>query len=114
MNYSNKGHVLIGDFHSHAGNGQDFIEGDGSDNLHLPLPDDYIADSIPVRTNCNSKVTLLGRTLLHLRIFSQIRMLNNRTTADNIGYYTCYRQNGRSTVDNMLVNLTLHTTDFYC
>ncbi len=86
MKYSSKGNALLmGDFNSRTGNGQDFIEIDCSDNL--PLPDDHIVDSIPVRNNCDSKVTLQGRTLLHLCISSQIKMLNGRKIGDNSGFY---------------------------
>ncbi len=85
MKYSNKGYVLLmGDFNSRTGNGQDFIEVDCSDNL--PLPDDYynIADSVSVRNNRDSEVTSLGRTLLDMCVSYRIRMLNSRTIGDNI------------------------------
>ncbi len=62
------GYVLLtGDFNSRTANGHDFIEVDCSDNL--PLPDHYIVESLPVRNNCVSKVTPLGRTLLELCIY---------------------------------------------
>ncbi len=55
--------LIMEDFYSCTGNGQDF-EVDGS--INLPLADDHIADAIPVKTTCDSKVTPHGKNFIRL------------------------------------------------
>ncbi len=94
--------ILMGDFNSRTGDLNDYISGDAS--KHLPLSDSYIVDDELPRANCDTNINMLSKSLIELCASTNMRILNGRYTGDSLGFYTCFKHNGSSTVDYIIAS----------
>jgi hypothetical protein len=100
--YQDLGDVIImGDLNGRTGIKADYIEQDSDE--HCPLPELYEIDQIRPRVNQDHVTNSQGLKLLDLCIANRLRILNGRTLGDITGRLTCYRPNGSSAVDYVLV-----------
>lgn len=90
----------------------DFITDD--DDKHLPLDEEYIADTtIPMRHSQDNKVDERGKRLLDICISARLRILNGRTFGDSNGNFTCFKPNGSSVVDYFIMSEELLSEVLY-
>jgi hypothetical protein len=102
--------ILCGDLNARTGSRQDFLSDDTEDDAkYLPLYDDYVVDSCPVRMSKDLKSpNENGLKLLDMCKMSGLRMLNGRCGNDaNVGEFTCHTVNGSSVVDYVCVSSSL-------
>jgi hypothetical protein len=65
----------------------------------------YTVDTAPPKRNNQDKATnARGPELLDLCVSSGLRILNGRKVGDSLGYFTCHKYNGSSTVDYGIVS----------
>ena len=90
--------VLLGDLNARTSNDCEIIEND-SDKF-LPPHLNYQQDAhLPVRVNQDMTSNKRGKALIDLCTASGLRILNGRKPGDSLGYFTCHKYNGSSTVD---------------
>ena len=93
--------MVCGDMNGRTGVSPDYVINDNS--RYLLLPDDYIEDSEIPWANEDHVVNTQGRSVLEVCKICDLRIVNGRSGLDkDIGRYTCYTHNGRSTVDYVL------------
>jgi len=103
---------LVGDFNARLARGADHITNDT--DLFIPDPIPYIMDDdLPPRNNQDSITNERGQIILDLCISSGLRILNGRKPGDSLGYFTCHKYNGSSTVDYGIVSQRLFKDIFY-
>ena len=97
--FSREGEVLLlGDLNARTAQELDYVESD-TDRFISPLAS-YLVDSPPCpRANQDEVTNLRGRELIDLCIATRMRILNGRVPGDSLGFYTCHKYNGSSTVD---------------
>ena len=100
--------IALGDFNARTGIGQDYIRNE--DNTNLPDMHDYQVDSIASypRGNMDMTTNSFGDKLLSLCKSVPLRICNGRKIGDILGEYTCYKWNGKSTVDYCMVSPRLY------
>ena len=78
--------------------GDDHLRNDT--DLFIPDPIPYIMDEdLPSRNNQDLTTNERGKSILDMCISSGLRILNGRKPGDSLGYFTCHKYNGSSTVD---------------
>ena len=100
--------VLMGDVNGRTGKDLDFIAHDSTD--YIPIGDDfpYMCDSTPPhRANQDLVTNERGKGVMDLCVSAGLRILNGRFPGDSLGYYTCHKYNGSSTVDYGIVSESL-------
>ena len=99
--------MLAGDFNARTGLEPDFIVNDNI--LHIPIDNtNYNFDCITEeRVSQDSVVDSRGKDLLELCICNQLRILNGRCFGNSTGKHTCFKPNGCSVVDYVLVSESL-------
>jgi exonuclease III len=102
IEHKRKGQVVVmGDFNGRVGNLQDFIKNDTGD--HLPIPDDYLEDTLTKHRNHYDKIiNNRGHEIIDLCLSANLRIMNGRMLGDLLGNFTCFK-NGVSTIDYCLV-----------
>jgi exonuclease III len=117
-NFKLKGSVVVGgDFNARTLQGHDFIICDDKDVAPFDLPGSYQydnADLIPPRSNMDLGVNPYGKKLLNLCQSHNLRILNGRTIGDSLGNFTCFKYNGSSVIDYVLVSPDLIDSVMYC
>ena len=100
--------IALGDFNARTATGHDFIRNE--DNTNLPDLYDYQVDSIAnyPRGNMDMTTNSFGVKLLSLCKSVPLRVCNGRKIGDILGEYTCYKWNGKSTVDYCMVSPRLY------
>jgi hypothetical protein len=95
--------ILLGDLNARTAKGADFVQNDSDKYLPELIP--YVLDNdMPQRHNEDMILNERGSALLDLCISSGLRILNGRQPGDSIGYLTCHKYNGSSTVDYGIVS----------
>ena len=97
--------LICADWNGRTGELDDFVRYDNP--VHLPLPNNYIADNEPLiaRVNQDKVITSYGRRLINdVCIATNCRILNGRINPDKQmgGRKTCITHRGTSTVDYVL------------
>lgn len=77
------------------------------ESLENLLPDNYYLYFNIQRYSVDQIFNSQGQQLIDLCIASQFRTLNDRFVGDSVGNFTCYKDNGASTVDYALVDMDL-------
>jgi exonuclease III len=97
--------IICGDFNARLGHEPDFIINDinGADS-HVPIPDDYIKDTLVRRNSRDSKTNSYKRPFLDIILNNKMHILNGRTLGDLRGEYTCIQPLGSSVVDYFIVS----------
>ena len=97
------GLILLGDFNGRTATEPDSVISDSV--KHGPSTPDYILDQC-LTTRLNQDVCLneRGKAILDLCVSARLRILNGRKLGDSLGFFTCHKYNGSSTVDYALVN----------
>jgi hypothetical protein len=111
---SNDGEIiLMGDLNARTGTENDFIENDSDD--HIGMENFYTADVEPPKRNNQDKGTnARGPQLLDMCVSTGLRILNGRIVGDSLGYFTCHKYDGSSTVDYGIVSEGLfHHVQFF-
>ena len=73
--------------------------------IHLPLPDDYIADEYIPRSSQDKNLNSNGTLLLDFCKQTNLPILNGRYRSDTgIGKFTCHIHRGESVVDYILAS----------
>ena len=113
--YGEKGHiVLCGDFNARTGCELDFIEGDNYDPFTVK-DEEYESDIlVEKRKSCDDKVDTRGKQLLQMCISLKLRFLNGRMLGDTNGNFTCYKPNGTSVVDYIIMSEELLKNTLNC
>ena len=104
VTYHMKGKILImGDLNARTQCKLDYIQDD--DTKFPDVQINYNCDSqiLPVRSNKDTILNDQGKELLDLCIESSMRILNGRKLGDLNGNYTCFKYNGKSSIDYALV-----------
>ena len=101
--------ICLGDFNARTASKPDYIVSD--DNTDIPVigdmcPSDTIA-TYP-RGNIDTHTNSYGDRLLELCQSVPLRICNGRVLGDVLGSYTCYTENGQSTVDYCLVSPNIY------
>lgn len=112
--YGKKGDIiLLGDFNARTGSNPDFIIKDST--THMPIDNNYYdTDSVvEERISQDHIVDKRGKDLLDLCIGNQIRIVNGRCCGNSTGKFTCYKPNGCSVVDYVLVSEKLLSQVLY-
>ena len=102
--YTKRGYVVIlGDLNARVGTLNDYIQNDTDKFLDHTLT--YRADA-PMRSHRSqdSTTTPRGHELIDLCIGNHLHILNGRKVGDCLGYFTCHKFNGSSTVDYIIVS----------
>ena len=96
--------ICFGDYNARVRNGKDYLENEH--NFDIPLPDDYLTDNVAAypRGNLDTTTNQYGDQLLSLCRSVPLRICNGRKLGDILGSYTCYKWNGKSTVDYCLAS----------
>ncbi|CAC5360011.1 unnamed protein product [Mytilus coruscus] len=104
--FAERGHiVLCGDLNARTGSELDFIENDTYDPFAMD-DEEYEYDiGLQKRKSCDNKTDARDKQLLQLRI------LNGRMLGDSNGNFTCFKPNGTSVVDYIIMSedLIQHT-----
>ena len=105
--YSRKGEILIlGDLNARTGRELDYVPRDSdrfTDNAAI-----YPVDAdIPARANQDTITNARGHDLIDMCIASRLRILNGRMAGDALGYFSCHKYNGSSSVDYAIASETL-------
>ena len=101
--------ILCGDMNARTGNLPDMIT--DNNNLHVPLPDDYIVDKCIPSVSQDKVVNSIGYLLLNFYKQSSLRILNGRLGNDkSVVRFTYNGHNGQSVVDYILVSNELLDT----
>ena len=98
----------MGDINGRTGKSLDYIAHDS--NEFMPIGDDflYTCDSTPpYRVNQDLVINERGKGVLDLCVSASLRLLNGRFPGDSLGYLTCHKYNGSSTVDYGIVSESL-------
>jgi len=104
--------ILLGDLNARTAKGADFIQDDNDKYLPDIIP--YIIDNdMPQRHNEDNVLNDRGSALLDLCISAGLRILNGRMPGDSVGYLTCHKYNGSSTVDYGIVSNDIFKDMFY-
>jgi hypothetical protein len=115
MNFITKGDVIIGgDFNARIGTKPGILQhceinrDDPYD--HMPVDETlHVNSQIPQYRNAKDRcVNAYGKSLENVCISSNMCVLNGRTIGDLDGRPTCFRYNGCSTVDYVIVSPTLY------
>ena len=96
--------ICLGDYNARTGTKLDYITDE--DNSDMPELYDYHMDSVATypRGNLDQGTNSYGDTLLTLCKSVPLRICNGRKIGDILGSHTCYKWNGKSTVDYCLVS----------
>ena len=99
--------IILGDTNARVGLNKDFIVDDEIDEF-LTLPDNYISDNEELLTERKSRINEFdakshANELLSFCKMTRYRIANGRLSNDKEGNFTCYKPNGNSTVDYLLV-----------
>ena len=105
--FSQEGEVLlVGDLNARTALELDYVDND-TDRFISPLAS-YPVDSPPCpRSNQDEAINSRGRELIDLCIATRMRILNGRVPGDSLGFYTCHKYNGSSTVDYAIASDSL-------
>ena len=94
--------ILMGDFNARTKNYEDLLNKDNnSDNT---MPDNLFSQIKRMRNNQDKKGNKYGRKLTDLCLASKLYIANGRTLGDLQGSFTCYENNGVSTVDYSIIS----------
>ena len=98
--------VIMGDLNSRTASLKDYVIDDSAKYLPIDgMEDIYNIDvQQPNRNNEDSVVNQFGKKLIRLCQESRLRILNGRTLGDLQGNVTCYKYNGKSLVDYVIVS----------
>ncbi|CAG2210770.1 unnamed protein product [Mytilus edulis] len=102
---------MCGDLNARTGSELDFIENDTYDPFAMD-DEEYEYDiGLQKRKSCDNKVDARGKQLLQLCITLKLRILNGRMLGDSNGNFTCFKPNGTSVVDYIIMSedLIQHT-----
>ena len=69
--------------------------------------------SLPERHSQDKSLNERGTVLMDMCISSGLRILNGRKPGDSLGYFTCHKYNGSSTVDYGIVSECLFRDIIY-
>ncbi len=101
--FSSKGYILLGgDFNSRTGLMKDYIEDDSNDFGNVD-PYDQL-DSHQFRYSQDKKSNAAGKYLIDFCLQNRLKILNGRILGDLIGKFTCFKHNGNSTVDYIIIS----------
>ena len=105
--YSRQGDIMLGgDFNSRLGKKYtDYIISDTND--YLPVDQDLSLDHDNFRNHKDKNENSYGKLLSDLCITHNLKILNCRTIGDLTGKFTCFSNNGNSTVDLVLAPNTV-------
>ena len=104
--------MLGGDFNSRLGyRFKDYILTDS--NEFLPIDQSFQIDYDNFRNSQDKKDNSYGKHLSELCITHNLKILNGRTAGDMIGKYTCFKYNGCSVVDYIMVDRNVHEKVIY-
>ena len=105
VNFTLKGDVILqGDFNARTGSMQEFAVHD-DDNQFLEIPEDYEIDTENYRYSQDENTTnSRGRILIDLCTALSLRILNGRVVGDLTGKKTCFKYNGSSVVDYVIIS----------
>ena len=111
--YASLGDIILGgDFNSRLGyRFKDYIRTDS--NEFLPIDQSFQIDYDNVRNSQNKKDNSYGKHLSESCMTHNLKILNGRTAADMIGKYTCFKYNGCSVVDYIMVDRDVHENAMY-
>ena len=91
--------ILVGDLNARTGNLPDNLDVDSDfDNADLQ-PTEFIE-----RNNCDGIITNQGKNLLNILTGKDLRILNGRTTGDNFGNFTTFKNGSTSVNDYGIVS----------
>ena len=99
--------ILLGDFNARSASGSDILD-THFDPQNIINSHNNVHDSIPPRTNKDTKMNSKGRPFLDAIQTNELVILNGRTLGDIFGEFTCYQHNGSSTVDYICVSPELY------
>ena len=104
QHFSKMGSILLmGDFNGRTATEPDLVLSDSIS--HGPLVPDYDIDHCPTkRLNQDNCLNERGKALLDMCVSARLRILNGRKLGDSLGYFTCHKYNGSSTVDYVIVD----------
>ena len=102
--YASPGDIILGgDFNSRLGyRFKDYILTDS--NKFLPIDQSFQIDYDNFRNSQDKKDNSYGKHLSELCITHNLKILNGRTAGDMTGKYTCFKYNGCSVVDYIMVD----------
>ena len=109
-NVANDGDLIcFGDYNARTGTKLDYLENE--DNRDIPIPEDYLTDTVATypRGNLDTVTNQYGDQLISLCRSVPLRICNGRKLGDILGSYTCYKWNGKSTVDYCLASPGAYT-----
>jgi len=95
--------ILLGDINARTACNADYLLNDTDKFIPDPIP--YIMDDdLPIRSNQDTITNERGLHILDVCISSGLRILNGRKPGDTLGYFTCHKYNGSSTIDYGIVS----------
>ncbi len=117
--YNAKGDILVGDLNSRTGLMQeDTLQTHEITNESIRIENEH---QIPPRQNEDHAVNQYGKALLGIMNNAHLIIVNGRVLGDTKGAKTCYKYNGSSTVDYVIVStdlwnnvLTFRILDWIC
>ena len=101
--------ICLGDFNARTGIDLDYLNDE--DNSDIPLlEDNYVTDTMATypRGNMDIVTNQYGEQLLSLCRSLPLRICNGRKLGDIMGDFTCYKWNGKSTVDYCLASPNIY------
>ena len=101
--------ICLGDFNARTGIDLDYLNDE--DNSDIPLlEDNYVTDTMATypRGNLDIVTNQYGEQLLSLCRSLPLRICNGRKLGDIMGDFTCYKWNGKSTVDYCLASPNIY------
>jgi exonuclease III len=103
--YAEKGHsVLYGDFNARTGSEFDYIESDIFDPYTIDEKEYEYDILLQKRKGCDNNVDVRGKQLLQMCISLKVRIVNGRILGDSNGNFTCFKYNGTSVVDYIIMS----------
>ena len=102
----------MGDTNARTAMQEDHIQNDSDKFIPETIP--YMIDvSLPERHSQDKSLNERGTVLMDMCISSGLRILNGRKPGDSLGYFTCHKYNGSSTVDYGIVSECLFRNIMY-
>ena len=96
--------LLMGDLNGRVRTDPDYIINDST--RYLPTNKQFYETDyhLPKRVSQDPTLNTRGQGILDMCVSTRLRILNGRMPGDSLGYFTCHKYNGSSTVDYVMTD----------